>query len=159
MTPPVQNPLKAAVDWGAINEDSKIAIPSEITDCLSWFEPKKIMSISLDLSRPRLIVVRNMADVEDILKERRNILLEDGEDTETGMLRVAMTYHFFRQAKLVGGERRILLRAIVLDHLDTKPGGRLLCIGYADRIEAHNEASAREILSRHANNLVIGLNQ
>src|SRR5216684_2998931 len=138
--------LKAAADWAAIDEDGRLTIPAEVTDCLSWFTPKKKMSVSIDLSRPKMIIIRYLPAVLELLEERRKILLEDSEDVEAGIRRIAMTHYFFREGNLVVPERRIGLKAIVLDHLETKPGGRLFCLGFVDRIEAHNEAGSREII-------------
>lgn len=147
---------RAAVEWAAIDNDGRIKIPSEITDCLSWFTPKKKMPVLIDLSNQGMIVIRHLPEVLAMLEERRQTLAEDTEDAALAMRQVAMTHHFFREANLVVPERRIGLRAIVLDHLETKPGGRLFCLGYADRIEARNEISARELIRQHAGDLVIG---
>jgi hypothetical protein len=149
--------FKAAADWGAITEESRLTIPSEVTDCLSWFTPKKKMLVSIDLSRSKMIVIRHLSQVMELLEERRQLLLEDREDVEDGLRRLAMTYHFFREGTLVVPERRIGLKSIILDHLDAKPGGRLFCLGYADKIEAYSESSAQEIISRHSGELTIGL--
>jgi hypothetical protein len=139
---------KCAADWGMV-EDSKLTVPSEITECLSWFTPKQKMAVSIDLSRQRMIIIRNLADVVVPLKERRQTILEDGE-TEDALRRVALTYHFFREATFVVPERRIRLKAVIRDHLGIEASSRLFCLAYAECIEAYNEVSARELISRHS---------
>jgi hypothetical protein len=147
--------IKAAAEWASIDEESRLTIPAEITDCLSWFTPKKKMAISIDLTQPRLIVIRHLPEVQESLRERRDSLPEESENSNLGLRRVAMTHHFFREATLVVPERRIGLKAVILDHLDSKPTGRLFCLAYADRIEAYNELAARDLISRHANDFVM----
>lgn len=158
MTTDGQKTIRAAADWVTINEESRVTIPSEITDCLNWFNSKKRMPICLDLSRPQMIVIWHLPEVTELLRDRRQMLLEDTENEELGIRRAAMTYHFFREANLVVPERRIGLKAVVLDHLGTKPGGKLFCLGYGDRIEIYNELAAHELILRHASNLVIDQN-
>src|SRR5262245_33704866 len=95
------NDVKAGGDWGAIDELGRLTVPSQITGCLSWFTPKKRMRVSIDLSRPKMIVIRHLPEVLQLLEDRRQTLLEDSEDLDTGMRRVAMTHYFFQEATLV----------------------------------------------------------
>jgi hypothetical protein len=86
--------------WGSV-DDHKLTIPAEITDYLVWFTPAQKMKVSIDLSRRGMIIVRNLADVAQFLVERRQTILEESEDGEEDALRrVALTYHFFREASL-----------------------------------------------------------
>src|SRR5256885_1306978 len=116
------NPDKAAADWATIDPDGRLQIPSEITDCLAWFTPKKKMSVSIDLSSPEMITIRHLPDVTAVIEERRQALLQDLD--ELARRRAAMTHHFFREASLIVPERRIGLKAVVQDHLGAKPGDR-----------------------------------
>jgi hypothetical protein len=147
--------IKAAAEWAPITPESRLTVPAEITECLSWFTITRKMSVSIDLCRPRMIVIRHLPEVQELLKERRETLLDDSEDLEIGLRRVAMTYHFFRESNFLVPERRIGLKSVILDHLDAKLGSRLFCLGYVDRIEAYNDVAAREMISRHANDLTI----
>lgn len=146
--------VAAAVDWATIDVDGRLQIPSELTECLSWFTPKKKMSLSIDLSNPAMITIRHLPDVAALIDERRQAFL--AETDEVARRRAAMTHHFFREATLVVPERRIGLKAVVQDHLGAKPGDRLFCVAYAAKIEAYNEMSAKELVQRHARDLVIG---
>jgi hypothetical protein len=154
VTTPETGSSQAVIDWATIDGEGRLHLSSEITECLSWFTPKKRMGVSIDLSSPAMITIRHLADVTALIQERREALLE--ETDELAPRRVAMTYHFFREATLIVPERRIGLKAIVQDHLDAKPGDRLLCLAFADRIEAYSEVSARQLILRHARDLIIG---
>jgi hypothetical protein len=148
--------MMGGADWGAVDDEGRLKIPSDVTDRVAWFTPKQKMTISIDLTKPKMITIRNLDDVAALLDERRKNLVEQCEDEETALRRIAMTYHFFREASFVVPERRIGLKAIVLDHLETKPGGRLFCLGYGRCIEAYNESAAREIITRYCHDVPLG---
>jgi len=93
----------------------------------------------------------------ELLAERRRILREESEAAEIGLRRVAMTFHYFREASLVVPERRIGLKAVVLDHLETKPGGKLFCLGFSDLIEVYSEPASRELIDRYASDASFGI--
>jgi hypothetical protein len=145
---------KCAAEWATVNHQGRLTIPAEITDCLSWFAPAKgRVQVSLDLSRPNLVVIRNLEEVKGAIELQQDTILEESETPEIGMRRVAMTSHFFRRGTLIVSSRRVGLKVAILDHLRTKPGGRLFCVGFADRVEAYNEEAAHEIMAIHADDI------
>jgi hypothetical protein len=147
---------KSAADWGTINSQSRLAIPAEVTDCLSWFSASlDRIDVLVDLSHPKLITIRRLDEVKQTLDAGRDALVLDSESSEIGLRRVALSHHFFRLGTLIPSARRIGLKSAILDHLGTKPGGRLFCLGFSDRIEAYNETAAQEIMSAHADDIVL----
>jgi hypothetical protein len=156
MTTDPSQSRKGAAEWGSINAQSRLAIPAEVTDCLSWFKPQKSrIEVLIDLSKPGLITIRSLDEVAQALADQRETLLPDSESAEAGMRRTAMTHYFFRPGTLIVSARRIGLKAAILDHLETKPGGRLFCLGFADWIEAYNEQTAIEVIAKHAGDIVL----
>ena len=60
---------KCAAEWGAINSQGRLAIPAEITDCLSWFDPDRDrIEVSIDLSRPKVMTIRGLDEVTRALE-------------------------------------------------------------------------------------------
>ena len=147
---------KTAAEWGSINEQGRLAIPAEVTDCLSWFTPsKKRLDVLIDLSRTNLIVIRSLEGVAQSLDDQREAIVQDSENLDVGLRRIAMTQYFFQRAVLNPSARRLGLKAPVLDHLRVRPGERLFCLGFADRVEAYNEHGASEIMSKYADDIVL----
>lgn len=139
--------MKAAGDWGSINNQRRLAIPAEVTDCLSWYEPnKEYIDVSIDLSKPGMITIRNLKDVEHILDTQRQLILKESEDAVMAGRRIAMTHHFFRRGTLIVSARRLGLKAVILDHLEAAEGDRLFCLGFENRVEAYNKQTARNLM-------------
>jgi hypothetical protein len=76
------------------------------------------------------------------LTEQRRTLLEEFDDQIEAQRRIALSHSIFIPASIGEKNRRITLRASVLDHLRISKPVRVLCLGYAGHLEILSDERA-----------------
>jgi hypothetical protein len=127
--------------WGEIDSDNRLHVPSDVLSYLTWYETRKPCAVVVELREPGCLRLHHGSRAKE-LTEQRQTLLESFDDQIEARRRIALSHAIFIPANIGEKNRRITLRASVLDHLRVSKLARVLCLGYADHLEILSEERA-----------------
>jgi hypothetical protein len=127
--------------WGDIDADNRLHIPSDVLSHLTWYETRGACAVLVELREPGCLRLHH-GDRTKELTDQRQTILEEFDDQMEAQRRIALSHAIFIPATIGEKNRRITLRASVLDHLRVNKLARVLCLGYADHLEILSEERA-----------------
>jgi DNA-binding transcriptional regulator/RsmH inhibitor MraZ len=131
--------------WGEIDADSRLHVPSDVLSYLTWYETRKPCAVLVELREPGCLRLHHGDRIRELTQQRQTVL-EEFDDQIEAQRRVAISHAIFIPATIGEKNRRITLRASVLDHLRISKLARVLCLGYANHLEILSEERAATLV-------------